>query len=87
VASESAACERGEEKAEVGNGERVLDGLDGQPVLVVDNPAVRGERATVRTERAVGRAHLVHDVVARLEHVRGWLGEAVDDAGHRLRCS
>ena len=57
------------------------------PPSVSTHAAVRGERATVSGERSVVLTHLVHDVVARLEQARGWLGEAVDDAGHRLRCS
>ena len=76
-----------EEESEVRHCERVLDRLDCEPTLGVDDAVVCRERATVSGERAVLLTHLVNDVVARLEQARGWLGEAVDDAGHRLRCS
>ncbi len=79
--------ERSEEEAEVRHRERVLDRLDREPILGVDGAVVRGERASISGERTVLLTHLVNDVVARLEQARGWLGEAVDDAGHQLRCS
>src|SRR4029453_15333654 len=53
----------------------------------VEDAAIEDEWAFVGGERAVGLADLAHDVIARLEKGSRGIGEAVDDAGHRLRCS
>ena len=88
MAAQRAPRERREEESEVRHRERVLDRLDGAAPPSVSTtrryavngpPSAANEPSSWRTS--------CDDVVARLEQARGRLGEAVDDAGHRLRCS